>query len=76
MVGVGHSLGGYLTALAAVRRPELFRAVILLDAPILGSLHRQRRARSSSIIELIDRVTPAGSVKHRRSPLALRAKTP
>jgi pimeloyl-ACP methyl ester carboxylesterase len=34
--GVGHSLGGYLNFLAAVRRPELFRAIVLLDAPIIG----------------------------------------
>ena len=34
--GVGHSLGGYLNFLAAVKRPELFRAIVLLDAPIIG----------------------------------------
>src|SRR5574341_641269 len=34
--GVGHSLGGYLTFLAAARRPELVRAIVLLDAPIIG----------------------------------------
>ena len=34
--GVGHSLGGYLNYLAAVRRPELFHAIVLLDAPIIG----------------------------------------
>jgi pimeloyl-ACP methyl ester carboxylesterase len=65
VVGVGHSLGGYLTALAAVRRPELFRAVILLDAPILGSFTGSA-VQFIKHIGLIDRVTPAGSVKHRR----------
>ena len=34
--GVGHSLGGYLNFLAAAQRPELFRAIVLLDAPVLG----------------------------------------
>jgi pimeloyl-ACP methyl ester carboxylesterase len=31
IVGVGHSLGGVLTLWAAIRRPELFRAVVLID---------------------------------------------
>ncbi|MGH8747433.1 MAG: alpha/beta fold hydrolase, partial [Burkholderiales bacterium] len=38
VLGVGHSLGGYLSFLAAVRRPELFRAIVLLDAPVIGVL--------------------------------------
>jgi len=66
VVGVGHSLGGFLTFMAAVRRPDLFRAVILLDAPILG------RFQGSALqfvkrIGLVDRVTPAGSTRNRRS---------
>ena len=35
---VGHSLGGYLSAMAASHRPELARGVVLLDSPILGGL--------------------------------------
>jgi pimeloyl-ACP methyl ester carboxylesterase len=65
VIGVGHSLGGYLSALAAVRRPELFRAIILLDAPILGQFTGSA-VQFIKHIGLIDRVTPAGSVKHRR----------
>jgi pimeloyl-ACP methyl ester carboxylesterase len=65
VIGVGHSLGGYLSALAAVRRPELFRAIILLDAPILGQF-RGSAVQFIKHIGLIDRVTPAGGVKHRR----------
>jgi len=34
VVGVGHSLGGVLTLLAAARRPELFSLLILLDPVI------------------------------------------
>jgi pimeloyl-ACP methyl ester carboxylesterase len=33
--GVGHSLGGVLTMWAAIRRPDLFRAVVLIDPVIL-----------------------------------------
>ena len=34
---VGHSLGGFLSVMAASHRPELARGVVMLDAPILGS---------------------------------------
>lgn len=71
VIGVGHSLGGYLSALAAVRRPELFRAVILLDAPILGRFTGSA-VQFAKHVRLIDRVTPAGSVKNRRRHWASR----
>jgi pimeloyl-ACP methyl ester carboxylesterase len=35
IVGVGHSMGGVYTMLAALRRPELFRALVLIDPVIL-----------------------------------------
>lgn len=38
VVGVGHSLGGVLTLLAAARRPELFRSLVLLDPVIFTGL--------------------------------------
>ncbi|GAB4579631.1 MAG: alpha/beta hydrolase [Anaerolineales bacterium] len=33
VIGVGHSLGGTVTLMAAIQRPELFRAVVLIDPP-------------------------------------------
>ena len=35
ILGVGHSIGGVLTMWAAIRRPDLFRAVVLIDPVIL-----------------------------------------
>ncbi|MCF8239673.1 MAG: alpha/beta fold hydrolase [Saprospiraceae bacterium] len=35
VVGIGHSLGGVVTLLAAVRRPDLFASIILLDPVFL-----------------------------------------
>jgi pimeloyl-ACP methyl ester carboxylesterase len=64
--GVGHSLGGYLTLLAAVRRPELFRAIVLLDAPVIGSI-KGRLLGASKRFGIVDRVTPAGATRDRRS---------
>ena len=33
---VGHSLGGYLSLMAALRLPHLTRGLVLLDSPVLG----------------------------------------
>ena len=33
---VGHSLGGFLSLMAAARNPELARGVVLVDSPIVG----------------------------------------
>ncbi|WP_313077237.1 alpha/beta hydrolase [Melaminivora sp.] len=33
---VGHSLGGFLSAMAASRHPELARGVLLIDSPLIG----------------------------------------
>ena len=38
IIGVGHSLGGILHFLVAVENPELYKAIILLDAPIISRL--------------------------------------
>ncbi len=69
--GVGHSLGGYLTYLAAVRRPELFRAIVLLDAPIIGPF-RGSMLGAVKRLGIVDRVTPAGATRDRRSHWASR----
>jgi pimeloyl-ACP methyl ester carboxylesterase len=66
VLGVGHSLGGYLTALAALKRPALFRAIVLLDSPILDRF-RGTILRIVKRFGLIDRVTPAGVTRDRRA---------
>ncbi len=64
--GVGHSLGAYLTFLAAARRPELFRAIAMLDAPVIGAL-KGRLLGATKRIGIVDRVTPAGATRDRRA---------
>ena len=66
VIGVGHSLGGYLTFMAAVARPDLFRAVILLDAPIIGAI-KGRLLGATKRFGIVDRVTPAGAPRERRA---------
>lgn len=38
---VGHSLGGFLSVMCAARHPQLARAVLLLDSPLLGGWKAQ-----------------------------------
>jgi len=66
VIGVGHSLGAYLTFLAAARRPELFRAIVLLDAPIIGPV-KGGLLGATKRIGIVDRVTPAGATRDRRA---------
>jgi pimeloyl-ACP methyl ester carboxylesterase len=66
VLAVGHSLGGYLSYLAAVQRPDLFRAIVLLDAPIIGPF-RGSVLGASKRLGVVDRVTPAGATRDRRS---------
>ncbi|MDH3318877.1 MAG: alpha/beta hydrolase [Betaproteobacteria bacterium] len=64
--GVGHSLGAYLNFIAAARRPELFRAIVMLDAPVIGAF-RGRALGAVKRLGIVDRVTPAGMTRERRS---------
>ena len=62
---VGHSLGGYLSFLAAVQKPELFAGVLLLDSPILGYW----KGTAFGMVKrfgMADRVTSAGITRERR----------
>jgi pimeloyl-ACP methyl ester carboxylesterase len=65
VLGVGHSLGGYLMLMGAVRRPELFRAIILLDAPLLPRFSGSALLFAKRV-GLIDRVGPAAPARTRR----------
>lgn len=65
VIAVGHSLGGVLSTLACLKRPELFQAVILLDAPMLGRF-KSKLLRLSKILRLIDNITPAGRTQKRQ----------
>jgi pimeloyl-ACP methyl ester carboxylesterase len=54
-----------------VRRPELFRAIVLLDAPIIGPF-RGGMLGATKRLGIVDRVTPAGATRDRRSSWATR----
>jgi pimeloyl-ACP methyl ester carboxylesterase len=65
VVGVGHSLGGFLMFYAARRRPDLFRAVVILDSPLMGP-RRSFGIWLAKRLGFIQRVTPGGNTLKRR----------
>lgn len=64
VIAVGHSLGGVLSLLAAVKEPSLFKAVIMIDAPLLGRM-KSNMVRLAKILGFIDYVTPANRSRGR-----------
>lgn len=65
VLGVGHSLGGLLMAMAALKRPERFYGVIMLDPPMLLGLDTWAM-KAAKRLGLIDRLTPAKKTLSRR----------
>jgi pimeloyl-ACP methyl ester carboxylesterase len=69
VLGVGHSLGGVLHYHAALRHPELYRGVVMLDSPVLTLLDRAV-IRAAKRFGFIDKITPAGRTLGRREEFA------
>jgi len=65
IAGVGHSLGAVLTLLAAVRRPDLFRAIVLID-PVILPAGRLRALRLLRVAGLEQRLPLVRSALRRR----------
>ncbi len=65
VIGMGHSFGGVLTWMAARRHPELFKAVIVLDPPLLTAMD-MGLIRLVKLFRIIDRMTPSGRAKVRK----------
>jgi surfactin synthase thioesterase subunit len=66
IIGVGHSLGGVLHFLVAVENPELYKQIILLDAPIISRLS-SHSLQFLKLTKLIDRFTPSQITRFRRN---------
>ncbi|MFO1379480.1 MAG: alpha/beta hydrolase [Chitinivorax sp.] len=65
VIAVGHSLGGFLSFFTALRRPDLFKAIVLLDSPIMGHMKSTMLAVAKRF-GVMERITPAGACRARR----------
>lgn len=66
IIGIGHSLGGILHFLVAVENPGLYKAIILLDAPLISRLSGTG-LRILKRTKLIDKLPLARATRFRRS---------
>jgi pimeloyl-ACP methyl ester carboxylesterase len=68
---VGHSLGGYLSFLAACRRPQHVKGVVMIDSPVIGGW-RSHGLRVLQWSGLDDHLSPAAATRVRRTHWASR----
>lgn len=69
---VGHSLGGAVSMLAAHKRPDLARCVVMLDSPVVAGW----RAHVWHIVKMLglrERLSPGGIARRRRNVWPSRA---
>lgn len=66
VIGVGHSLGGVLHLLVAAEHPELYKQIVLVEAPIISPFS-SRSLHVMKIAGLIDRLSPSQMTRYRRS---------
>lgn len=62
---VGHSLGGFVSLLAAARRPDLARGLVLLDSPVLAGW-KARALQVAKATGVGERFSPGHVSKRRR----------
>ena len=68
---VGHSLGGYLSLMAALRRPQWVKGVVMLDSPVIAGW-RSGLLRVMQRTGLDERLSPAAATRKRRTRWASR----
>lgn len=66
VIGVGHSMGGVLMAMAAEAAPERFRCVVVLDSPLMLGVDAWVM-KAAKRLGMMDRLTPAGRTRGRRA---------
>jgi pimeloyl-ACP methyl ester carboxylesterase len=69
---VGHSLGGAVGMLAAWRRPDLARCVVMLDSPVVAGW-RAHVWRFAKLLGLGRKLSPGGVAERRRNSWPSRA---
>jgi len=65
VIGIGHSLGGILNLLASIKEPSLFKAVVMIDSPVLNRF-KSHVVKLAKKVGVIDYLTPASRTQGRR----------
>ena len=68
---VGHSLGGYLSMMAALKKPQWVKGVVMLDSPVIAGW-RSSMLRVSQWTGLDEKLSPAAATRARRTHWASR----
>ncbi|TNC92497.1 alpha/beta fold hydrolase [Thalassolituus sp.] len=66
VIAVGHSLGGVLSLLTALRRPDLVKAVVMLDSPVMTPV-QAHGMRFMKFTGLNERVFPIRRIEERQT---------
>lgn len=73
VIGIGHSLGGVLHFMGAIRDPSVYKAVILIDSPLLGRF-KSGMIKLAKSLGFIDKLTPASRTRMRKHHWNTRAE--
>ena len=66
IICLGHSFGGVISFIACCQRPDLFKALIMLDPPVLSGTNAMM-LKLLKKTPWIDKFSPAGKSKNRRT---------
>ena len=66
VIGIGHSLGGILHLLVSIENPQLYKQIILLDAPIISRISSSG-IRILKATNLMDRLSSSRMTRSRRN---------
>jgi pimeloyl-ACP methyl ester carboxylesterase len=69
VIAVGHSLGGVLSMMVAFKRPDLVKAFVMLDSPLLTTV-QARGLQFAKRFGLIERFMPIRRTEERRTEWA------
>lgn len=74
VIGVGHSFGGLLTYLAALKDPKKFSAAIMMEPPLMVGNFATRVLKLAKKLGFMDSISPSKFAKKRRTEFESKAQ--